>query len=74
MSIFYTFFNHSHLYMLNTFGNTSNSFKDFKPEFVILSGTELLSVLETVKKCVERGDMDTLIDAASVAVRARFVK
>ena len=38
------------------------------------TNAELLSVLDTVKKCVEQGDMDTLIDAASVAVRARFVK
>ena len=38
------------------------------------TNAELLSVLDTVKKCVEHGDMDTLIDAASAAVRARFVK
>ena len=38
------------------------------------TNAELLSVLDTVKKCVEQGDMDTLIDAASAAVRARFVK
>ena len=36
------------------------------------SGTELLSVLETVKKCVELGELDTQIEAASAAVRARF--
>jgi hypothetical protein len=36
------------------------------------SGNELLSVLETVKKCVENGDLDTQIEAASAAVRARF--
>ncbi len=38
------------------------------------TNAELLSVLDTVKKCVELGDMDTQIDAASAAVRARFVK
>ena len=38
------------------------------------TNAELLSVLDTVKKCVEQGDMDTQIDAASAAVRARFVK
>ena len=38
------------------------------------TNAELLSVLDTVKNCVEQGDMDTLIDAASAAVRARFVK
>ncbi len=35
---------------------------------------ELLSVLETVKKCVEAGELDAQIDAASAAVRERFVK
>ena len=38
------------------------------------TNAELLSVLDTVKKCVEQGDMDTLIDAARAALRARFVK
>jgi len=38
------------------------------------SGTELLAVLETVKKCVELGELDAQIDAASAAVRDRFVK
>ena len=33
---------------------------------------ELLSVLETVKKCVEAGELDAQIDAASAAVKARF--
>ena len=36
------------------------------------SGTELLAVLETVKKCVENGELDTQIEAASAAVRERF--
>jgi hypothetical protein len=36
------------------------------------SGNELLAVLETVKKCVENGEMDTQIEAASAAVRERF--
>ena len=38
------------------------------------SNAELLSVLETVKKCVELGELDAQIEAASAAVRARFVK
>lgn len=38
------------------------------------SGSELLSVLDTVKKCVENGELDTQIEAASAAVRARFSK
>jgi hypothetical protein len=33
---------------------------------------ELLPVLETVKKCVEAGELDAQIDAASAAVRERF--
>jgi len=36
------------------------------------SGTELLAVLETVKKSVELGELDTQIEAASAAVRERF--
>jgi len=36
------------------------------------SGTELLATLETVKKCVENGELDTQIEAASAAVRERF--
>ena len=36
------------------------------------SGSELLAVLETVKKCVELGELDTQIEAASAAVRERF--
>ena len=36
------------------------------------SGTELQSVLETVKKSVELGELDTQIEAASAAVRERF--
>ena len=38
------------------------------------SGSELLAVLETVKKSVELGELDTQIEAASAAVRERFVK
>lgn len=45
-----------------------------KNSIEIASGTELLSVLETVKKSVESGELDTQIDAASAAVRERFVK
>jgi len=33
---------------------------------------ELLPVLERVKKCVENGELDAQIDAASAAVRERF--
>ena len=36
------------------------------------SGTELLAVLETVKKSVELGELDTQIADASAAVRERF--
>ena len=37
------------------------------------SGNELIAVLETVKKCVEGGELDAQIEAASNAVRERFV-
>ncbi len=36
------------------------------------SAAELVAVLETVKKCVEAGELDAQIEAASAAVRARF--
>jgi hypothetical protein len=36
------------------------------------SGNELLAVLETVKKCVEAGELDSQIESASAAVKARF--
>lgn len=36
------------------------------------SDAELVAVLETVKKCVEAGELDAQIDAASASVRARF--
>ena len=36
------------------------------------TGSELLAVLETVKKSVELGELDTQIEAASAAVRERF--
>ena len=45
-----------------------------KNSIEVANGTELLSVLETVKRCVEAGELDAQIDAASNAVRARFVK
>ena len=35
---------------------------------------ELLSALESLKLAIEQGEMDTQIEAASAAVRARFVK
>jgi len=35
---------------------------------------ELLPVLTTVKKCVEAGELDSQIDAASAAVRERFTR
>ena len=38
------------------------------------SGSELLAVLETVKKSVELGELDTQIEAASAAVRDRFAR
>ena len=35
---------------------------------------ELIPVLETVKKCVEAGELDAQIEAASSAVRRHFIK
>ena len=35
---------------------------------------ELVPVLETLKKCVDAGELDAQIEAASAAVRERFVK
>jgi hypothetical protein len=40
----------------------------------VSNGEELLSALETLKLAIEQGEMDTQIEAASAAVRARFVK
>ena len=45
-----------------------------KNSIEVANGDELLSVLEIVKRCVEAGELDAQIDAASNAVRARFVK
>ena len=45
-----------------------------KNSIEVANGDELLRVLETVKRCVEAGELDAQIDAASNAVRARFVK
>ena len=45
-----------------------------KNSIEVANGDELLSVLETVKRCVEAGELDAQIVAASNAVRARFVK
>ncbi len=39
-----------------------------------LTTTELRSVLESVKRCVKAGELDSQIDATSDPVRGRFVK
>ena len=36
------------------------------------NGNELVSVLETIKKCIENGELDTQIEAASAAICERF--
>lgn len=38
------------------------------------TAAELVGVLETVKRCVEAGELDTQIQAASAAVRERFIQ
>jgi hypothetical protein len=43
-----------------------------KNSIEVANSNELLSVLETVKKCVEAGELDSQIELASAAVRARF--
>ena len=43
-----------------------------KNSIEIGNANELFAVLETVKKCVENGELDTQIEAASAAVRERF--
>jgi hypothetical protein len=43
-----------------------------KSSIEVGNSTELIAVLETVKKCVELGELDTQIEAASAAVRERF--
>jgi hypothetical protein len=40
----------------------------------VSNSDELLSALESLKLAIEQGEMDTQIEAASAAVRARFVK
>jgi hypothetical protein len=45
-----------------------------KNSIEIGNANELFAVLETVKKCVEDGDLDTQIEVASAAVRERFTK
>ena len=45
-----------------------------KNSIQIDNGEQLISVLNTVKTCTENGELDTQIEAASNAVRARFIK
>jgi hypothetical protein len=45
-----------------------------KNSIEVASGTELISALETVKRCVELGELDAHIQLASEAVRERFKK
>jgi len=45
-----------------------------KNSIEVANGDELLNVLETVKRCVEAGELDAQIDAASNAVSQRFAK
>ena len=56
------------------FGNRVLELAKGKNSIEIADGAELLSVLEVVKRSVESGELDTQIETASSAVRARFVK
>ncbi len=39
---------------------------------MVRADTDLVGVLVTAKKCVEAGELDAQIEAASAAVRERF--
>ena len=45
-----------------------------KPSVEVATPADLISTLELIKQCVEAGDLDSQIEAASGAVRARFGK
>jgi len=45
-----------------------------KNSIEVADGKDLINVLGTVAKAVETGELDTLIETASNAVRARFIK
>jgi len=45
-----------------------------KNSIEVANGAELISVLNSVKQAVEVGELDSLIESASNAVRERFVK
>ncbi|QWD30077.1 hypothetical protein G6682_08820 [Polynucleobacter paneuropaeus] len=45
-----------------------------KPSIEIASAAELIGTLEIIKRAVEGGELDSQIEAASGAVRARFGK
>ena len=54
------------------YGTKVIEFSKGKNSIEVGTATELLAVLETVKKCVELGELDTQIELASAAVRERF--
>jgi len=54
------------------YGTKVIEFSKGKNSIEVGTATELLAVLETVKKCVELGELDTQIEFASAAVRERF--
>jgi hypothetical protein len=45
-----------------------------KPSIEVGNATELIGTLEIIKRAVENGELDSQIEAASGAVRARFGK
>ena len=48
--------------------------KGTKNAIEVSSGDELLEALKTIKAAVDAGELDTQIEAASGAIRARFAK
>lgn len=45
-----------------------------KPSVEVASGADLIVALETIKKAVEEGELDSQIDAASSSLRSGFKK
>lgn len=56
------------------YGNRVIELAKGKNSIEVGSGTELINVLTAVKTAVDNGELDTQIDAASAAVRERFIR
>ncbi len=56
------------------YGSKVIDFAKGKNSVEVANGTELISVLETLKTAVEAGELDAQIEAAADVVKARFKK